>query len=59
MKKREQKIQIILIFIGLILILLTYFYYPNLNKNIISKNKNIQKSLEKDLEEEKTFFEKI
>ena len=59
MKKREQKIQIILISIGLILIVLTYFYYPNLNKNILSKNKNIQKSLEKDLEEEKTFFEKI
>ena len=59
MKKRDQKIQITLIFVGLILIVLTYFYYPNLNKNSVSKNENIQKNSGKNLEEESTFFENV
>ena len=59
MKKRDQKIQITLIFVGLILIVLTYFYYPNLNKNSVLKNENIQKNSEKNLEEESTFFENV
>ena len=60
MKKRDQKIQIALIFVGLILIVLTYFYYPNLNKNLLSENENIQIDTEKNLEEEEsTFFENV
>ena len=60
MKKRDQKIQIALIFVGLILIVLTYFYYPNLNKNLVSENENIKTELEKNLEEEEsTFFENV
>ena len=38
MKKRQQKIQITLILIGLILIVATYFYYPSLDKDFVSKN---------------------
>ena len=32
MKKNHQKIQVLLILIGLILILTTYFFYPNMKK---------------------------
>ena len=60
MKKRQQKIQITLILIGLILIVATYFYYPNLDKNFVSKNQTIKKNLKGDLEDtENTTFENI
>ena len=35
--KKQQKIQISLIALGIILILLTYFYYPSIQKSKISK----------------------
>ena len=60
MKKRQQKIQITLILIGLILIVATYFYYPNLDKNFVSKNQTIKENLKEDLEDtENTTFENI
>ena len=60
MKNRHQKIQITLILIGLILIVTTYFYYPNLGKNFISKNQTIKENLKEDLEDtENTTFENI
>ena len=60
MKKRQQKIQITLILIGLILIVATYFYYPSLDKNFVSKNQTIKKNLKGDLEDtENTTFENI
>ena len=34
MRKKHKNIQLILVSIGLSLILLTYFYYPNINKNL-------------------------
>ena len=34
MRKRHRNIQLILVSVGLSLILLTYFYYPNINKNL-------------------------
>ena len=34
MRKRHKNIQLILVSVGLSLILLTYFYYPNINKNL-------------------------
>ena len=58
MKKRQQKIQITLILIGLILIVATYFYYPSLDKNFVSKNQTIKENLKEDLEDtESTTFE--
>ena len=60
MKNRQQKIQITLILIGLILIILTYFYYPSLDKNFVSKNKIIKENFKKNLKDaESTTFENI
>ena len=60
MKKRQQKIQITLILIGLILIVATYFYYPSLDKNFVSKNQTTKKNLKEGLEDtESTTFENI
>ena len=60
MKKRQQKIQITLILIGLILIVATYFYYPSLDKNFVSRNQTIKENLKEDLEDtENTTFENI
>ncbi len=60
MKKRQQKIQITLILIGLILIVATYFYYPSLDKNFVSKNQTIKENLKENLEDtENTTFENI
>ena len=60
MKKKQQKIQIILVSIGLFLILSTYFYYPYINKikldESISTQKNIDNSLSDD---QSTFFENM
>jgi len=46
MKKKQQKTQLILISAGIILILLTYFYYPYINKDKSSKDLSVQKDLE-------------
>ena len=60
MKKRQQKVQIILVLIGLILIVATYFYYPSLDKNFVSKNQTTKENLKEGFEDtESTTFEKI
>ena len=60
MKKRQQKIQITLLLIGLILIVVTYFYYPSLDKNFVSKNQTTKENLKEGLEDtESTTFENI
>jgi len=46
MKKQQQKIQIILIFVGLFLIIGTYFYYPYVNKTKLTENQTKQKDLD-------------
>ena len=43
MKKKQQKTQLILISAGIILILLTYFYYPYINMDKPSKDLSVQK----------------
>ena len=45
MKKKQQKIQIILISIGLLLILITYFYYPYIKKIKFADNQTTQNDL--------------
>ena len=45
MKKKQKEIQAVLLIIGVLLILLTYFYYPYMNKNKSIVEKNIQKNL--------------
>jgi len=46
MKKKQQKTQLVLISIGLLLILLTYFYYPYMNKDKLIKNQSVREDLE-------------
>ena len=45
MRKKEKKIQAVLLIVGIFLILLTYFYYPYANKNKSVVEKEIQKNL--------------
>ena len=60
MKKQQQKMQLVLIFIGFFLILLTYFYYPYLEKNKLLKDQSAREDLEKTLEDaHSTSFENI
>ena len=59
MKKKQQNIQIILISIGLLLILITYFYYPYMNKAKLIENQSVKKNLERTLVDESTFFENV
>ena len=60
MKKKQQKIQIALISIGLLLIISTYFYYPLMKKVELAKDQLQQKELEKNITHDKrTFFENV
>jgi len=60
MKKQQQKMQLVLIFIGVFLILLTYFYYPYMEKNKLLKDQSGREYLEKTLEDaHSTAFENI
>ncbi len=60
MKKKQQKIQIALISIGLFLIISTYFYYPLMKKAELAKDQPQQKELKKNTTYDKrTFFEDV
>ena len=59
-KKHIINIQIILVSIGVILILLTYFYYPYIKKNKIAEVETNQDDLKVDTGDEKTpFFDNV
>ena len=47
MKKRQRRAQLALVSIGFLLFILTYLYYPNLNKGETFVNQSIKKDLEK------------
>ena len=58
--KKQQKIQIALISIGLLLIISTYFYYPLMKKAELAKDQLQQKELKKNITRDKrTFFENV
>ena len=60
MKKKQQKIQIALISIGLLLIFLTYFYYPYIKKSEFLKNKTTLPDVEDSTDEDQsTSFENV
>ena len=59
MKKKQQNIQIILVSIGLLLILITYFYYPYMNKAKLIENQSATKDLERTLEGQSTSFKNV
>ena len=57
--KKIRQTQIFLISIGLLLILLTYFYYPYLKSTELTKEQPVQKDLVEETYDERTFFEKV
>ena len=59
MKKKQQNIQVILASIGLLLILITYFYYPYMNKAKLIENQSVKKDLKRTLEDQSTIFENV
>ena len=60
MKKQQQKMQLVVIFIGFFLILLTYFFYPYMEKNKLLKDQSAREDLEKTLDDAHlTAFENI
>ena len=59
MKRKQQKAQLVLISIGLLLILLTYLYYPYMNKNKLQDDQFVQKDSEKTLNDAQSTFESV
>ena len=60
MKKKQRRIQLALVSIGLLLFVLTYLYYPAINKGKLSKDESIVKDFEKTSDNEQfTFFENL
>ena len=59
MKRKQQKAQLVLISIGLLLILLTYLYYPYMNKNKLQDDQFVQKDSEKTLNGAQSTFENV
>ena len=58
--KKQNKIQLTLLLTGLMLFILTYIYYPNLNKNKFLKNKTVQEDGEVSLDSKRdTSFENV
>ena len=53
MKRKQQKAQLVLISIGLLLILLTYLYYPYINKGKPQDEQFVQKDSEETLNDAK------
>ena len=57
--KKQQKIQITLILIGLLLIFTTYFYYPYMSRTKLVEDQPIHEDLESIQGDERTFFKSI
>ena len=54
MKKKQQRVQLTLVFIGLLLFFLTYFFYPNINKDKLTKDQSIGKNVDETAITDKT-----
>ena len=54
MKKKQQRVQLTLVFIGLLLFFLTYFFYPNINKDKLTKDQSIDKNVDETAIADKT-----
>jgi len=58
--KKQRMTQLVLISIGLLLILLTYFYYPYMNKDKLLEDQFVREDLEKILDDDSfTTFENV
>ena len=59
-KQNQQKAQLVLLLTGVILILLTYFYYPNLEKKMSTDNVPAEEKIDENLDaEQRTTFENV
>ena len=54
MKKKQRRVQFTLVFIGLLLFFLTYFFYPNINKDKLTKDQSIGKNVDETAIADKT-----
>ena len=54
MKKKQRRMQFTLVFIGLLLFFLTYFFYPNINKDKLTKDQSIGKNVDETAIADKT-----
>ena len=54
MKKKQRRVQFTLVFIGLLLFFLTYFFYPNINKDKLTKDQSISKNFDETAIADKT-----
>ena len=60
MKKKQRRIQLVLISIGLLLFVLTYLYYPNIDKDKLLKDQSVNKDFEAvGTEDQITVFEDV
>ena len=60
MKKKQRGVQFILVSIGLLLIIATYFYYPSIKKDKILKDQSVNKDFQKvDDRDQATSFENL
>lgn len=59
MIKKYLGLQSFLLFVGLFLLIGTYFYYPNLKKNEVNEDDEILEELDKNLEEQRTSFRNV
>ena len=60
MKKKQRGVQFTLVSIGLLLFVLTYLYYPAINKDKLLKDESIVRDFEKTSDNEQfTFFENL
>ena len=60
MKKKQRRVQLALVFIGLLLFFLTYFFYPNINKDKLTKDQSIGKNVyETAIADKTTTFESL
>ena len=60
MIKKQRRVQLMLVSIGLILFALTYLFYPSINKNNFLKDQTTSEDFEKIADDEKiTIFEKL
>ena len=51
MKKKQRRLQLLLVISGLLLFVLTYLYYPSLNRDKIFEKQYLKKDFEKTLDE--------
>ena len=54
MKKKQRRVQFTLVFIGLLLFFLTYFFYPNIKKDKLTKDQSINKDISETTDADKT-----